>query len=81
MTDSRHYLQLLELGGGALRFTPWAAWRSDYKRLHGVNERLSTADFACGLQMYKAALQGFGQLLMQDEGSMGEKFLQQRDEL
>lgn len=61
VTDSRHYMDICP--NGALRFTPWTARRadSDFTRLHGVDERLRVSDFACGLNTYRALLQGFGQ--------------------
>lgn len=73
MTDSRHFLRLSR--HGALRFTPWSAWRADYARLHGTDERISVADFARGLQAYTAALEGFGGL--RDDG---EEQQQERSE-
>lgn len=62
MTDSRHYARLSP--NGALRFTPWTARKadSDYNRVHGVDERVRVADFACALNTYKALLSGFGRL-------------------
>jgi acetylornithine deacetylase/succinyl-diaminopimelate desuccinylase-like protein len=80
VTDSRHFLPLCP--NGALRFTPYTARRaaphSDYKRLHGVDERVRIRDFACGLLTYRAAVKGFGQLL--DDGQGEGFFFQQQQQ-
>lgn len=60
-TDSKHYLHLSK--GGVLRHVPTSMNRTagDLARVHGLNERLSVADFARAVCTYKRALQLFSE--------------------
>uniref|UniRef100_A0A383VVP7 Uncharacterized protein n=1 Tax=Tetradesmus obliquus TaxID=3088 RepID=A0A383VVP7_TETOB len=60
MTDSRHYARLSP--NGALRWSPgtFGTAGGELNRIHGTNERMRIADFACGLLTYEALLRSFG---------------------
>lgn len=52
-TDSRHYL---EFGANIYRFSPLRARSEDLARLHGVNERISTANLVDMVRFYHEVL-------------------------
>jgi hypothetical protein len=60
MTDSRHYAHLSP--AGALRWSPGTFSKAggELNRIHGTNERIRIADFACGLLTYEELLRKFG---------------------
>jgi hypothetical protein len=59
MTDSRHYAHLSP--AGALRWSPGTFSKAggELNRIHGTNERIRIADFACGLLTYEELLRKF----------------------
>ena len=58
-TDSRH-LEHLSLHG-TLRFCPYRMRRSDFARIHGVDERIRPEDFERGIEFYKRAVRALAE--------------------
>ncbi|KAG2445338.1 hypothetical protein HYH02_008803 [Chlamydomonas schloesseri] len=59
-TDSKHYLRIS--AGGALRHVPVSLNKTagDVRRVHGLNERVSVADFGRGVCVFQRLLQLVG---------------------
>lgn len=56
-TDSRHYL---DFGASIYRFSPLRARQEDLARLHGVNERISTANLVDMVRFYHEIVRSGG---------------------
>ena len=59
-TDSKHYLPIS--AGGALRHVPVSLNKTagDMRRVHGLNERVSVADFGRGVCVFQRLIQMVG---------------------
>jgi hypothetical protein len=68
MTDSRHYAHVSP--AGALRWSPGTFSKAggELNRIHGTNERIRIADFACGLLTYEELLRKFGDYVEEAAG-------------